>query len=236
VGRRLAGAGPPLDSRLRFRHASARPRRSVAILSIVYLALAVLGAGYIAIATLLGHLSVDTGPGGVEHAGDASVDYGVGGHDGHGSASAGSHDAPSFHFPFFSPLALAALFGCLGGYGLIALYGFNVGEGASLAFALPAALATSYAITYGAWRLVRSSTGSSEIRMSELRGARGEVLTPIPAGGVGEVAVLVGHQRFNAPAREFQGREVARGQVITVREVAGATLIVGVGTDQGEAR
>ncbi len=177
---------------------------------------------------------MDTGPGGAEHADAVSVDYGTGGHDGgHGSASAGAHDVPTFHFPFFSPLALAALFGSLGAYGLIARFGFGTGDGASLAISLPAALVTSYLVTYGAWRLVSSSTGSSQIRLADLPGARAEVLTPIPAGGLGEVAVLVGNQRFNAPAREVRGREVGRGQVVTVREVAGATLVVSIGIDQG---
>jgi membrane protein implicated in regulation of membrane protease activity len=163
-----------------------------------------------------------------------TVDYGAGSDDvGHGSASAGSHAAPSFHFPFFSPLALAALFGSLGAYGVIARLGFGTGEGASLAFAVPAAVLTSYLVTYAAWRLVRSSTGSSMIRMADLPGTRAEVLTPIPAGGTGEVAALVGNQRFNAPAREVFGREVPRGRIVVVREVAGSTLIVSASGDHG---
>src|SRR5262245_37645232 len=61
--------------------------------------------------------SHDAGP-----AHEAHMDYGSGGH---GSA-AGSHAAgpAMFHFPFFSPLALATLFGAIGAYGLIAIHGF----------------------------------------------------------------------------------------------------------------
>ena len=64
-------------------------------------------------------------------------------------------------------------------------------------------------------------------------GARAEVLTPIPAGGIGEVAAMVEGQRFNAPAREVAGRAVVRGQVVTVTEMVGGTLLVSI--DEGKA-
>lgn len=214
---------------------AARPRGPPAILTLVYLAFATLGAGYIVVSSLLGHgLDTDSGPGG-EHAADTSMDYGTDG-SGHGTALAGDHAPPAFHFPFFSPLALAALLGSVGAWGLIALRGFRTDEVTSLLIAVPAALATSYLVTYATWRVVQSSTGSSEIRLAQLRGARGEVLTPVPAGGVGEVALMVANQRFNAPAREEQGRPVGRGQLVVVKDVAGATVIVSAAPPEGNSR
>ena len=75
--------------------------------------------------------------------------------------------------------------------------------------------------------------GSSEIRAADLRGARAEVLTPIPPGGVGEVAAYVRGQRFNGPAREERGRPAARGVSVVVKEAVGHTLVVSVG-DEGQ--
>lgn len=166
--------------------------------------------------------------GGNGHAADvhtSHMEYGVGG-EGHGSASAGEHGPAVFHFPFFSPLALATLFAAVGAYGLIALQGFGTGEGASLAIAVPAAFVTAYLVTYVGWRIISSSRGSSAIRLSALEGARAEVITPIPAGGIGEVAAIVQGQRFSGPAREQDGKEVPRGAHVTVKGMVGTTLVV----------
>jgi membrane protein implicated in regulation of membrane protease activity len=200
------------------------------MLTLMYLALAVLGAGYVLFAALLGHLA-DAFDGGTSHGeagqasdGDAGA-YGLG-HEGHGATHATGVDASAFHFPFFSPLALATLFGSLGAWGLITKYGVGVRDAASLALSIPLAVGTAYLVTYAAWRLVRGSQGTSAIRLADLVGAAAEVLTPIPAGGAGEVAATVAGQRFTGPAREAQGREVGRGASVTVVRVVGATLVV----------
>jgi membrane protein implicated in regulation of membrane protease activity len=199
------------------------------VLTLVYLTLALLGCGYVIVASFLGHVTdaggddasaADGHADGAEH-----VSYGIE-HGGQGSVSAGGAEAAAFHFPFFSPLAIATLFGALGGFGLIAKYGLEVGDAASLAIAGPAALATSYAVTYASWRVVRSSSGSSEIRAQEITGTIGEVITPIPAGGLGEVSTMVRGQRFTAAAREASGGALPRGTVVTVEQFGGSTLIV----------
>jgi membrane protein implicated in regulation of membrane protease activity len=199
------------------------------MLTLTYLALAVVGAGYVVVAALLGHLAdAFGGDGGHAHGGGHDAGggaYGVEG-AGHGAVSATDVGASSFHFPFFSPLAVATLAGALGAWGLVAKYGFRAGDGVSLLAAIPLALATAYAVTYAGWRLVQGSRGSSAIRLADLVGAPAEVLTPIPAGGVGEIAATVGGQRYTGPAREAGGREVPRGALVTVVRVVGATLVV----------
>lgn len=183
-----------------------------------------LGCGYVLVSLFLGH--GDFGAEGGHAAGghEIHVDYGVN-HAGHGTAEAG-HGFSSFHFPFFSPLALATFAGSLGGYGLIAIQGIHLTPGMSLVAAVPAAMATTYLVTYVGWRLMVSSEGSSHIQPAQLEGAIGEVITPIPPGGVGEVAAMVAGQRFSAPAREEHGLEVPRGAQIRVKALVGATLVV----------
>jgi membrane-bound ClpP family serine protease len=199
------------------------------LLTLTYLALAVLGAGYLLLSVFLGHSDLGEGHGDAgdhgPHGNDAHMDYGVDA-GGHASASADALQAAEFHFPFFSPLALATLFACIGGYGLIALYGFNADDAVSILIAIPAAVVTAYLITYAGWRIVGSSRGSSQIRLQDLAGAHAEVITPIPAGGVGEVAALVSGQRYTAPAREAHGREVPRGAQVKVVKMVGSTLLV----------
>jgi membrane protein implicated in regulation of membrane protease activity len=194
-----------------------------------YMVLAVLGSGYILVSMLLGHL-VDVGaqdPG--AHAGadvhSASADYGVE-QGGHGDATAGDGVAPAFHFPFFSPLALATLSAAIGGLGLVGRFGLKLADSASLLFAIPAALVVTYVVTWMTFKVAMGSVGTSTIRSDRLAGVTAEILTPIPEGGVGEAAALVDGQRFAGPAREVDGREVARGTPVTVVRLSGSTLVV----------
>jgi hypothetical protein len=189
------------------------------------------GCGYVGVMLLLGHGHFgDLGGGAGHHGADAAgSSYGVDG-GGHGSVSAeAGGGAAGFHFPLFSPLALATLIGAMGAWGLIALKGFAASEGGSLLFAVPAALLTAYGITYVGWRVIASSSGSSQIRLVDLEGAQGEVTTPIPEGGIGEVAALVKGQRFNGPARASDGRAVARGTLVRVKAMIGGTMVVAAG-------
>ena len=186
------------------------------------------GCAYIVFSALSGHAG-DAGGHAVDaHGHDghvADTRYGIDGH-GHGSASASGTAPATFHFPFFSPLALATLFAAVGAYGLIALHGFGAGEGMSMAVAVPAAFATAYAVTYVGWRVVSGARGTSMIRLEQLVGVTAEVTTPIPVGGLGEVVAVVQGQRFAEAAREAEGRELARGSRVTVKAVVGGTLVV----------
>jgi membrane protein implicated in regulation of membrane protease activity len=199
------------------------------MLTLTYILFSVAGCAYIVLSGLFGGLGEsDAAGGGADAGGDAGADYGVEG-GGHGAVLATDVASASFHFPLFSPLALATLFAAVGGYGLLTKHGFGAGDGASLLVSVPAAVATTYAVTYAGWRLMSSSRTSSRIRADDFVGAPGEVLTPIPAGGVGEVAAMLGSQRFTAPAREVTGRAVPRGASVRVVRLLGSTLVVDAG-------
>jgi hypothetical protein len=204
------------------------------MMTIAYVAFCVVGSLYLLFSLVMGHL--DAGPAGEAGAGDAAGHgdgahgdavhaYGVHG-EGHGAVTASDAAAGSFHFPFFSPLALSTVLACVGAYGLIGLYAFDLSPNASLGVALPLALATTYAVTYAGWRLMATSRGTSTHRLDTVRGAVAEIITPIPEGGVGEVAVVVGGQRLTGPAREAKGRPVPRGANPVVEGMVGSTFIV----------
>jgi len=212
------------------------------LLTLVYMAFAGLGCLYVVLAAFLGH-TADVGGHDVSGAGGAGHAAHAGGHapaaagqagdtaygaGGHGGVHATAPAAASFHFPFFSPLALATLVAAIGGYGLIAKAALGAGDAASLAMALPAAMLTAYAVTYVGWRLVSGSTASSLVRLEDLAGGAAEVTVPIPAGGVGEAMAIAGGQRYAAPAREVAGLAVARGATVTI-VAAGPTLVVRAG-------
>jgi membrane protein implicated in regulation of membrane protease activity len=195
-------------------------------LTLAYLILVVLGTGYIVVTALLGHLvdafhDAQAGIGGGHDAGA----YGVDG-SGHGSVSAGDGGAFDFHFPLFSPLALATLFATIGAYGLIAKQGFEIDGLKSLLIALPAAFATSYATLYVAARIVNSSRATSTVQTHQFAGAVGEVITPIPESGLGEVAAIVDGQRHTMAARTLDGKPIGRGRSARVVRLQGSTLLV----------
>lgn len=169
------------------------------MLTLTYVALAVAGCGYVAVALALGHLF------------DAE--------------DAGASDG-SFHFPLFSPLTLATFCGAIGALGLVATFGLHLSDAAGVGLALAGAAVFTYVVTYGAWRVLVSSTGTQTVRELDLVGATAEVLTPIPQDGLGEVAAMVRGQRHTAPARTADGSPVSRGLIVSVVRVAGATLIV----------
>lgn len=170
------------------------------MLTFTYIALAVVGCGYVAVALALGQ-AFD---------GDGAFDAGDG----------------VFHFPLLSPVSLAAFCGATGALGLLATHGLGLSNPVSVAVALVGGLVFTYVATYAAWRLLMSSTGTQTVRESDLVGAAGEVVTPIPQDGLGEVVAMVRGQRHAAPARSVDGAPLPRGTLVQVARVAGVTLVV----------
>ena len=170
------------------------------MLTFTYIALAVVGCGYVAVALALGQ--------------GADGDTGLDGADG------------AFHFSLLSPVSVAVLCGATGARGLVATHGLGLSNPVSVALALAGGLVFTYVATYAAWRLLVSSTGTQALRESDLLGATGEVLTPIPQDGLGEIVALARGQRHSAPARTVDGRPLPRGTVVQVEQVAGVTLVV----------
>ena len=169
------------------------------MLTLTYVALAVAGCGYVALALVVGQaFDVD---------------------------EAGASDG-NFHFPLFSPLTLATFCGAIGAIGLVATFGLHLSGALSVAVSMVGAAVFTYVVTYAAWRILVTSTGTQTVRESDLVGATAEVLTPIPQDGLGEVAALVRGQRHTAPARSADGAPVPRGALVSVVRVAGASLIV----------
>ncbi len=80
---------------------------------------------------------------------------------------------------------------------------------------------------FGVLELIFSQTqAGSEFALEQLAGREGEVITTIPAGGVGEVAFVVKGQREQGAARAMDGSAIAKGQVVVIEKVLGSTLHV----------
>jgi membrane protein implicated in regulation of membrane protease activity len=154
-------------------------------------------------------------------------DAGHGGDAGHGHAEGGfgTHDMPGFS-PL-SPTTIATFITAFGGLGMI----FTRIEATSRPW-ISAPLAVLGGLVAAAVVFVifsaifRATQSSSESRVAELVGRSGTIISPIPAGGVGEIAYVDGGTRYTAPARTEDGAALASGTHVYITRISGAQFYV----------
>ncbi len=181
---------------------------------LIYICLLGLGVVYALMTGVFGWLSDMIGGGG------GHVD--IGGHDvpGHLDSVDASHSHP------ISGTTAATFVTGFGGGGIVAHYllGYSVvpgllvasGSGFSLAFAAYLALD---------W-LFKQTQGGSEYNVAEATGREAEVISAIPAEGMGEIAYLVRGRRENSPARAVDGAAIAKGRLVVIEKTLGNTFYV----------
>ncbi|MCX6956255.1 MAG: sigma-70 family RNA polymerase sigma factor [Verrucomicrobia bacterium] len=156
------------------------------------------------------------------HSGDGGVDHGADLH-GHAEAGFGAHDMPGFE-PI-GPTTIATFVTAFGGIGMV------LNQSASLhrfsgPLAAVGALAIAAVVGWGFALVFRWAQGSSEGRISETTGLTATVITPIPAGGVGEIAYVQAGSRYSAPARTEDGTAFPNGATVRITRVVGTQFYV----------
>jgi membrane protein implicated in regulation of membrane protease activity len=212
-----------------------------AILSItlndVYIFTGVVGAGYVVIAFLLGQFG---GAGEGHDLGGADHDIGGGGHEiaapaDHGDLG-GGHEVPGHAhadhvvgprvFGPLSPLIVAIFLCCFGLFGWGSLQPpLSLGR-LSLAPALGLSLLVAWLLIWTFNRIFARAERTSAPSAYEIIGLEAEVITPVPSGGLGEVAYTVRGARYSGPARSVSGQGLPRGQRVIIRRREGAVLYV----------
>jgi len=178
---------------------------------LVYLFCLVVGFVFVLGSAVLGH-----------HGGDHGH---VGGSGGHAEAGADSSDAPGVSL--FSPIVMAAFVAAFGAFGLIfTQFEATKGPVVSAGLSIICAVAVAGMIVNVLRKLVRASDSSSESQVATLVGHVATVITPIPAGGVGEIAYVQGGTRYTAPAREENGSPVANGSEVNITRIVGSQFYV----------
>jgi len=170
----------------------------------LYLVAAAAGLGYAVLSFLLGSLGGDG-----DGAGAAGHGDGAGGH-GHGADGAADGG-----LPLRSPTVLASLaagFGC-GGVGLAAL---GLPAPVHLAGALGIGVGLAWLMAVFLARGVRGMDTTTSANPRDFEGAEAEVTTPIPPGGLGEIALEHAGTRYTGAAHA--GVACPRGaRVLVVR-------------------
>lgn len=77
--------------------------------------------------------------------------------------------------------------------------------------------------------LIFSQTqAGSEHTTGDAVGREAEVITPIPAGAMGEIAYVIRGQREVAPAHSADGAPISRGRIVVIEKMIGQTAYVRV--------
>jgi membrane protein implicated in regulation of membrane protease activity len=155
------------------------------------------------------------------HAGDAH-----GGHaQGHAEAGGGASDMPGF--APLSPTTIASFITAFGGFGMaLAKFGPTSSPWVSAPISALGGFGIALSV-FWLFKVIFSRTqGSSEGRAAELTGASATVITPIAAGGVGEIAYVQSGTRYSAPARTEDGSALPTGATVRITRIVGTQFFV----------
>ena len=185
-------------------------------LEIVYIACFVLGLAYAVFATVFGGGHEGTGHFGLDAAHDVT------GHvDTNPDATSGS-----IQFSPLSPVVIAMFVTAFGATGMICLKVFQFSAIGSLPVAVLVGLAVAAVTFYIFVQLFSKTQGSSESQIAMVVGCEAEVITPIPADGVGEIAYISKGARYTAPARSVSQEEIKSHTVVCIDKIVGNTFFV----------
>lgn len=147
--------------------------------------------------------------------------------DGHGFDFDGVHvdgggDGPGI----FSPLVITSSITVFGGTGIVSMVGLKMGGLSSAITSLTFAAIIGATIFFGVVRLAYNSQSNSTFSQNDLVGLDCEVVTPIPAKGVGEIVYVINGQRHSLPAKSTCSDTIGKGEVVCIKEVTGNAAIV----------
>jgi membrane protein implicated in regulation of membrane protease activity len=132
----------------------------------------------------------------------------------------GAHEAAGV-----SMIAIASFVTSFGAFGLVAALS-GTGTIISLIVALSGGLIFGVA-AQAFFLYILSPTISSEVRQAELIGHAGEITTPVPAHGVGQIALVAEGSRVLYSARAVdEGAEIARGTPVRIERIVGGVAYV----------
>ncbi|MGA2863132.1 MAG: NfeD family protein [Verrucomicrobiota bacterium] len=174
------------------------------------------GLLFAVISAFLGHLFGGHGVDG------GHVDLGTGGH-----AEAGFQETGMPGLSPFSPTTITSFITAFGGFGLIfTRLPATRSPWISAPLATLGALLTAAGVVLLFGWVFHKTQSSSESHIATLVGMTATIITPIPPGGVGEIAYVQAGTRYSAPARDERGAPVANGQTVKIVRIVGSQFYV----------
>lgn len=186
-------------------------------IELVYLVAFLLGLGFAVVSGLFSGVF----SGGSEMAGNVDV---TGGHIevGHHDVAAGD----SVGLSPVSPVTIAMFITTFGGTGLILKKWAALPMILHLPISAVSGLVVAGATFWVFAKILRATQASSHATVNEAVGIEAEIITAIPAEGVGEIAYTVKESRMSAPARTVDGKELPARSVVKIAKIVGGTFFV----------
>jgi membrane protein implicated in regulation of membrane protease activity len=141
-------------------------------------------------------------------------------------AHMGDVSHPSVKIPSLSPITIASFITAFGAFGLISMGLFDVSSRLSLAWAVIGGLIVAAIAHFAFGYFLIAPQGSSEVHLRDLVGTIAEVITPIPADSVGEVAFVAQGGRVTYTAKSLNAVIIARGTTVIIEKVIGGVAVV----------
>lgn len=161
--------------------------------------------------------------GGLSHVDMPGIDI----HLDHPAVSGGDMDiGGSIKTPSVSLPAIASFVTAFGGVGLIAQGLFNASDVGSLVAAAVGGLVVATIAHFAFIYFLIKPQGSSEVTMKDIVGAVAEVVTPIPADSVGEIAFVAQGGRVTCPAKSATGQNINRNITVVIERMVGGVAFV----------
>ncbi|HKS16045.1 MAG TPA: hypothetical protein VJU16_01975 [Planctomycetota bacterium] len=179
------------------------------IVDVVYLVCFFVGFGFALLSALLSGA----------FSGGAEAHVGAG-HDIHVTAG------DTVHFPLLSPVTLAMFISSFGGAGYIYKHALGLPVVSHVVLAAATACAIALAVAWLLYKIFKLTQGSSEAHVADLIGIDAEVITAIPAEGLGEIAYTAKQAHYSAPARTVDGKALGPHTPVKIVKILGGTYIV----------
>ena len=168
------------------------------------------------------------------------LDFHIGGHDiglGHDiHVDTGTGvDHSAVKVPTLSPITIASFVTAFGAFGLISTGLFNASTRGSLIWAMIGGLVVAVIAHFAFGYFLIGPQGSSEVRLEDLIGIEAEVITPIPADSVGEIAFVAQGGRVTYTAKSTDKSPIPRGQIVFIEKVIGGIATVRTQADASQS-
>lgn len=156
---------------------------------------------------------------------DVHVNVSHGETGGHAGSEVGQGGMPGLSV--LSPTVIASFVTALGGLGMI----FSRIEATRpLWISLPLSVIGGAVVAAGVFfvfnAIFKQVQASSECQVATLIGQQATIITPIPAGGVGEIAYVQAGTRYTAPARTSAEEPVPKGKTVYIVRIDGTQFYV----------
>ncbi|NWG13644.1 MAG: hypothetical protein HXY20_08930 [Acidobacteria bacterium] len=125
-----------------------------------------------------------------------------------------------------SPTIIATFLTGFDGGGMLANSYFELSVGKGALVAIMTGVLLSGGTYLALFVLFRETQAGSEFSVEDMIGRTVQIITPIPEGGTGEIALEAKGTRINGPARSVDGKAIPRNAAVTIVKVVGTVYYV----------